>query len=107
MQIDNVNAKKGDLTIAVTGLADTAKQIEELEKNQNVRNRHTQTQRCGFNILPICAVVRGRALNGGIVKVLINNQTQKTSVRQMPHMNALCDRAMLLRWFEKKTLTER
>ena len=27
MQIDNVNAKKDDLTIAVKGLADTAKQL--------------------------------------------------------------------------------
>jgi hypothetical protein len=53
MQIDNVNAKKDDLTIAVKGLADTAKQlvrvyaqqqnqitklakrIEELEKGQS------------------------------------------------------------------------
>jgi len=45
-------------------------------------------------------------LNGEIVKPLINNKTQKMSMRQMPHMKALCDRAILLRWLEKKTLAE-
>lgn len=34
MQIDNVNAKKDDLTIAVKGLADTAKQLVRVYARQ-------------------------------------------------------------------------
>ena len=34
MQIDNVNAKKDDLTIAVNGLADTAKQLVRVYAQQ-------------------------------------------------------------------------
>ena len=34
MQIDNVNSKKDDLTIAVKGLADTAKQLVRVYAQQ-------------------------------------------------------------------------
>ena len=37
MQIDNVNAKKDDLTIAVKGLADTAKQLVRVYAQQQAQ----------------------------------------------------------------------